>query len=74
MDVPVPNSKSMDQRKQDGNRENNKGKAVHKAAADQVDEHDDRDDSHWSMALGIGERVHLIDFLYRPCPAFPLLL
>jgi hypothetical protein len=53
----------MDQRKQDGNRENNKGKAVHKAAADQVDEDDDRDDSHRSMALGTGEGVHLIDFL-----------
>jgi hypothetical protein len=75
-DNPEPvhiDSESMDQRKQDGNRENNKGKAAHKAAADQVDEDDDRDDSHRSMALGTGERAHLIDFLYQPCPAFPLL-
>jgi hypothetical protein len=61
----------MDQRKQDGNRENNKAKAVHKAAADQAEEDDDRDDSHRSMAIGTGGRVHLIDLLYQPCPAFP---
>jgi len=29
---------------------------------------DEENDAHWPLALEAGERVHLIDLLYQPCP------